>query len=77
MVISLDFPFRFFRLETSGKASVSTLLIWSFHESLAPYSVLLSPWEVPVFRFYPTDRHFVVGGEEKLHSKRVKYTQNE
>lgn len=50
------------RLENSGKASVSTILLWSFQDSLAPHAILLSPWEVPVFKFCPTDRQYLVGG---------------
>jgi hypothetical protein len=50
------------KLEHTGKASVSTILIWSFQDSLSPHAILLSPWEVPVFKFYPGNERFVVGG---------------
>jgi len=50
------------RLEHMGKASVSTILIWSFQDSLSPHAILLSPWEVPVFKFYPGNERYVVGG---------------
>jgi len=50
------------RLENSGKASVNTILLWSFQDSLAPHAILLSPWEVPVFKFCPSDRQYLVGG---------------
>lgn len=50
------------RLENSGKAGVSTILLWSFQDSLAPHAILLSPWEVPVFKFCPSDRQYLVGG---------------
>jgi len=50
------------RLEHSGKATVSTILIWSFQDSLSPHAILLSPWEVPVFKFYPGNERYVVGG---------------
>lgn len=50
------------RLENSGKAGVSTILLWSFQDSLAPHAILVSPWEVPVFKFCPSDRQYLVGG---------------
>eukprot|EP00439_Symbiodinium_sp_Y106_P035353 s4591_g4.t1 len=50
------------RLENSGKASVSTVLVWSFADSLSPHAILESPWEVTVFKFYPSDPTFLIGG---------------
>mmetsp|Transcript_9541 Transcript_9541/g.21872 ORF Transcript_9541/g.21872 Transcript_9541/m.21872 type:complete len:795 (-) Transcript_9541:101-2485(-) len=50
------------RLESSGKASVSSVLLWSFQDSLQPHVILLSPFEVPVFKFYPSNEHFLIGG---------------
>jgi len=50
------------RLEQAGKATVSTILIWSFQDSLSPHAILISPWEVPVFKFYPGNERYVVGG---------------
>jgi len=50
------------KLEHTGKATVSTILIWSFQDSLSPHAILLSPWEVPVFKFYPGNERYVVGG---------------
>ena len=34
------------RLDNINAASNSHILLWSFHDSLAPHAVLLSPWEV-------------------------------
>ncbi|KAF4654834.1 WD repeat domain 63 [Perkinsus olseni] len=39
----------------------SCVLLWSFHDPLAPHAALLSPNEVVTFSFCPTDRRFVVG----------------
>lgn len=50
------------RLASAGKASESTILVWSFQDALLPQTVIQSPWEVPVFRFYPADHHYIVGG---------------
>jgi len=50
------------RLEHVGKASVSTILIWSSQDCLSPHAILISPWEVPVFKFYPGNERYVVGG---------------
>jgi len=50
------------RLEHTGKATVSTILIWSFQDALSPHAILISPWEVPVFKFYPGNERYVVGG---------------
>jgi len=50
------------RLETSGKASVSTVLVWSFQDSLSPHAILVAPWEVTVFKFYPSDSKYLIGG---------------
>lgn len=50
------------RLENSGKAGISKILVWSFQGSLTPTSVLQSPWEVSVFKFYPSNRCFIIGG---------------
>jgi len=50
------------RLDQAGKAGTSTILLWSFHDSLAPHAVLLSPWEVSTFKFCPGDRQYLVGG---------------
>ncbi len=41
------------RMENAGKATTSTILIWYFYEQLNPHCILQSPWEVPVFKFYP------------------------
>eukprot|EP00928_Gymnodinium_smaydae_P061953 TRINITY_DN45903_c0_g1_i1.p1 TRINITY_DN45903_c0_g1~~TRINITY_DN45903_c0_g1_i1.p1 ORF type:complete len:999 (+),score=275.06 TRINITY_DN45903_c0_g1_i1:261-3257(+) len=50
------------KLENTGKASVSNVLIWSFRDLLSPHAVLTSPWEVPVFKFYPSECKYLVGG---------------
>jgi len=50
------------RLDNSGKASVSTILVWSFQDSLSPHAILLAPWEVTVFKFYPSDSKYLIGG---------------
>mmetsp|Transcript_36567 Transcript_36567/g.84334 ORF Transcript_36567/g.84334 Transcript_36567/m.84334 type:complete len:875 (-) Transcript_36567:51-2675(-) len=50
------------RLDGAGKASVSTVLVWSFADSLSPHAILESPWEVTVFKFYPSDPTFLIGG---------------
>jgi WD40 repeat protein len=50
------------RLEHTGKATVSHILLWSFQDALSPHAILLSPWEVPVFKFYPGNERYVVGG---------------
>lgn len=50
------------RLDTAGKATISTILIWSFQESLQPHAALHSPWEVSVFKFWPTDGRYLLGG---------------
>eukprot|EP00405_Crypthecodinium_cohnii_P029393 CAMPEP_0206512284 /NCGR_PEP_ID=MMETSP0324_2-20121206/60787_1 /ASSEMBLY_ACC=CAM_ASM_000836 /TAXON_ID=2866 /ORGANISM="Crypthecodinium cohnii, Strain Seligo" /LENGTH=865 /DNA_ID=CAMNT_0054004211 /DNA_START=67 /DNA_END=2666 /DNA_ORIENTATION=- len=50
------------KLENMGKAGNSSILIWSFHDSLAPHANLIAPWEVTVFRFYPTDQKYLIGG---------------
>eukprot|EP00929_Paragymnodinium_shiwhaense_P121002 TRINITY_DN9310_c0_g1_i1.p1 TRINITY_DN9310_c0_g1~~TRINITY_DN9310_c0_g1_i1.p1 ORF type:complete len:989 (-),score=339.09 TRINITY_DN9310_c0_g1_i1:183-3149(-) len=50
------------RLDGTGKATVSTILIWSFQDTLSPHAVLVSPWEVPVFKFYPSNERFLIGG---------------
>jgi WD40 repeat protein len=50
------------RLEQTGKATVSTILLWSFQDALSPHAILTSPWEVPVFKFYPGNERYVVGG---------------
>jgi len=50
------------RYENSGKAEISFLLLWSFLDSLAPQTVLISPWDVSVFKFYPGDATIIVGG---------------
>ena len=34
------------RVDNSGKAGISHVLIWSFQESLTPHAVIISPWEV-------------------------------
>ncbi|KAF4736432.1 WD repeat domain 63, partial [Perkinsus olseni] len=49
------------RLDTMGKPRPSCVLLWSFHDPLAPHAALLSPNEVVTFSFCPTDRRFVVG----------------
>ncbi|KAF4739936.1 WD repeat domain 63, partial [Perkinsus olseni] len=49
------------RLDTIGKPRPSCVLLWSFHDPLAPHAALLSPNEVVTFSFCPTDRRFVVG----------------
>jgi len=50
------------RVEGSGKASISHVLVWSFHDSLAPHAVIQSPWEVTYFKFWPSDKHYLIGG---------------
>lgn len=50
------------KVEYCGKATSSHILIWSFLDSLAPRAILVSPWEVPVFKFYPSDDRFLLGG---------------
>lgn len=50
------------RLDQAGKAGQSTILVWSFQDALSPHAVILAPWEVPVFKFYPSDKHFIIGG---------------
>jgi len=50
------------RCDNSGKADISFLLLWSFLDSLAPQTVLTSPWDVSVFKFHPTDNTILVGG---------------
>lgn len=50
------------RCECAGKATVSTILVWSFQDSLAPHAILLAPWEVAVFKFYPSNEKYVVAG---------------
>jgi len=50
------------KVDSSGKVSEKTILIWSIQNALLPHSILLSPWDVPVFKFWPTDYHYVVGG---------------
>merc|ERR1719387_1042937 len=47
------------RVEGSGKASISHVLVWSFHDSLAPHAVIQSPWEVTYFKFWPSDKHYL------------------
>merc|ERR1719331_2871568 len=50
------------RVDSSGKAGISHVLIWSFQESLTPHCVIVSPWEVSYFKFWPTDKHWLIGG---------------
>mmetsp|Transcript_16068 Transcript_16068/g.35267 ORF Transcript_16068/g.35267 Transcript_16068/m.35267 type:complete len:815 (+) Transcript_16068:107-2551(+) len=50
------------RVDTSGRASSSTILIWSFQDTLSPHAVLQSQWEVSVFKFYVSNEHFLVAG---------------
>merc|ERR1719329_2001604 len=53
------------RVDSAGKATVSTILIWYFHEQLNPHAILQSPWDVPMFKFYPSHDHhgwYLVGG---------------
>merc|ERR1719281_597835 len=50
------------RVDSSGKAGISHVLIWSFQESLTPHAVIVSPWEVSYFKFWPTDKHWLIGG---------------
>merc|ERR1719401_760359 len=50
------------KLDNTGKAGVSTVLIWSFQDSLSPHAVLVAPWEVSCFKFWPTDEKYVIGG---------------
>jgi len=50
------------KLESAGRATVSTILLWSFQDALSPHCKLLSPFEVPVFKFYPTNEHYLIGG---------------
>jgi len=41
---------------------ISHVLLWSFMDSLAPHASLLSPSDVSVLRFYPSNRHWLIGG---------------
>jgi WD40 repeat protein len=50
------------RLDTAGKATQSTILVWSFQDAMSPHAILISPWEVPVFKFYPGNERFLVAG---------------
>eukprot|EP00443_Scrippsiella_acuminata_P000933 CAMPEP_0115250932 /NCGR_PEP_ID=MMETSP0270-20121206/43367_1 /TAXON_ID=71861 /ORGANISM="Scrippsiella trochoidea, Strain CCMP3099" /LENGTH=957 /DNA_ID=CAMNT_0002666333 /DNA_START=8 /DNA_END=2882 /DNA_ORIENTATION=- len=50
------------KLENMGRVGNSSILIWSFQDSLAPHCNLVAPWEVTIFKFYPTDNKYVVGG---------------
>merc|ERR1719379_1180294 len=50
------------RVDSSGKAGISHVLVWSFQESLTPHAVIVSPWEVSYFKFWPTDKHWLIGG---------------
>jgi WD40 repeat protein len=50
------------KVENSGKATSSNVLIWSFRDLLSPHAILASPWEVTVFKFYPSETKFLVGG---------------
>ncbi len=44
------------------KAATSYVLLWSFADALAPHASLLAPYDVSTLRFYPNDRHYLVGG---------------
>ncbi|CAD7967085.1 unnamed protein product [Amoebophrya sp. A25] len=44
------------------KAATSYVLLWSFADALAPHASLLAPYDVSTLRFYPQDRHYLVGG---------------
>eukprot|EP00397_Hematodinium_sp_SG-2012_P012807 GEMP01012989.1.p1 GENE.GEMP01012989.1~~GEMP01012989.1.p1 ORF type:complete len:918 (+),score=226.78 GEMP01012989.1:33-2756(+) len=50
------------RYESSGKAETSYLLFWSFLDSISPQTVLVSPWDATVFKFYPSDPTYMVAG---------------
>lgn len=50
------------KIDNMGKAGNSSILIWSFQDSLAPHANLVAPWEVTIFKFYPTDPKYVIGG---------------
>lgn len=50
------------KLDNLGRAGNSSILIWSFQDSLAPHANLVSPWEVTYFKFYPSDHKYLVGG---------------
>lgn len=50
------------KVENSVKAAISHVLLWSFMDSLAPHASLLSPYDVSILRFYPSNRHYLIGG---------------
>ncbi len=50
------------KVEQTVKATISHVLLWSFMDSLAPHASLTSPSDVSVLRFYPTNKHWLVGG---------------
>jgi len=50
------------KLDMMSRAGNSSILIWSFQDSLAPHANLVAPWEVTVFKFYPSDHKYVIGG---------------
>jgi len=50
------------KLDNIGRVGNHSILIWSFQDSLAPHCNLVAPWEVTIFKFYPTDNKYVVGG---------------
>jgi len=50
------------RVESQGKATLSTILLWSFQDTLRPHAILFAPWEVTTFKFYPSDEKYLIGG---------------
>lgn len=50
------------RVDTAGKATISHIMLWSFQDFRQPHAALNSPWEVSVFKFWPTDGRFLLGG---------------
>mmetsp|Transcript_26329 Transcript_26329/g.59919 ORF Transcript_26329/g.59919 Transcript_26329/m.59919 type:complete len:651 (+) Transcript_26329:1506-3458(+) len=56
------------RMDSLGKATVSTILIWSFQDTLLPHAILFAPWEVTTFKFYPSDEKYLIGG---LHNGQI------
>mmetsp|Transcript_100428 Transcript_100428/g.199342 ORF Transcript_100428/g.199342 Transcript_100428/m.199342 type:complete len:1000 (+) Transcript_100428:39-3038(+) len=56
-----DLPFAK-SIENAGKATQSTVLIWSFGDTLVPHCIVHAPWEVTTFKFYPSDEKYLIGG---------------
>ena len=50
------------RVDDMVRWSISHILLWSFTDSLAPHASLLSPYDVSILEFCPSDRHYMIGG---------------